>query len=177
MEQTYVMTAFAKDRPGVVTNVSGLLYENGCNLLDSTMTRLMGEFAMILAFSSRAQGIEAQLLQACRRLERDKGISAYFTRFEPPIEQAMEPLVEQTIHAEGIDHTGIVYKVSEVLTNNNINIESLSANRAQAPVSGTAMYRMDIKFQLPEDVNLNKLDKDLARAADELNVEIVRSES
>lgn len=34
------MTAFGKDRPGIVADVSQVLYENGCNLEDSTMTLL-----------------------------------------------------------------------------------------------------------------------------------------
>ena len=177
MEQTYVMTAFAKDRPGVLNSVSGLLSENGCNLLDCTMTRLMGEFAMILAFSSRIQGIEERLLRACRRLERDEEISVYFTRSDSRTEKEMRPLEEQTIHVEGIDHAGIVYKVSGVLASGNMNIESLSAEQTQAPGSGTAMYSLDIKFLLPDDVDLDKLDKDLARVANELHVEIVRSKS
>ena len=53
MEQRYVMTAFAKDRPGIIAAVSRLIYETGCNLEDTTMTRLLDEFAMVILFSGK----------------------------------------------------------------------------------------------------------------------------
>ncbi|MDH3961719.1 MAG: amino acid-binding protein, partial [Desulfuromonadales bacterium] len=34
------MTAFGKDRPGIVADVTSVLYETGCNLEDSTMSML-----------------------------------------------------------------------------------------------------------------------------------------
>ena len=37
MNQKFIMIAFGKDRPGIVADVSGIIYENGCNLEDSSM--------------------------------------------------------------------------------------------------------------------------------------------
>ncbi len=53
MDSRYVLTAFGTDRPGVVAAVSRIIYEIGGNLDDSTMTRLLDEFAIILLFSVR----------------------------------------------------------------------------------------------------------------------------
>ena len=41
MEQKFIMTAFSKDRPGIVADVTEVIYENGCNLEDSTMTNML----------------------------------------------------------------------------------------------------------------------------------------
>jgi glycine cleavage system transcriptional repressor len=46
-----VISAVGKDRPGIVAGVSKVLFEAGCNLEDSSMTILEGEFAMILVVS------------------------------------------------------------------------------------------------------------------------------
>ena len=73
MGKHYIMTAFGKDRPGIVADVSQVLYENGCNLEDSTMTLLADEFTLILLFAAGEEDIEEQLSKACRRLEREKG--------------------------------------------------------------------------------------------------------
>jgi glycine cleavage system transcriptional repressor len=32
MEKKFIMTVFCKDRPGIVADVSQVIYENGCNL-------------------------------------------------------------------------------------------------------------------------------------------------
>ena len=51
MEEKFIMTAFCKDRPGIVADITETIYENGCNLEDSTMTSMLDEFAIILLFS------------------------------------------------------------------------------------------------------------------------------
>ena len=47
MEKKFILTAFSKDRPGIVADISEVIYENGCNLEDSTMTSMLDEFAII----------------------------------------------------------------------------------------------------------------------------------
>ena len=84
MERKYVLTAFGKDRPGIVADVSALIYESGCNLEDSTMTRLMDQFAIILLLSGSSQDLEENLSRGCRRLEIEKGISAFFRTLTKP---------------------------------------------------------------------------------------------
>ncbi|MEJ2698080.1 MAG: ACT domain-containing protein, partial [Desulfuromonadales bacterium] len=61
MEHRFIMTAFGEDRPGIVADVTRILYENGCNLEDSTMTLLADEFSLILLFSAQGEGIEEVL--------------------------------------------------------------------------------------------------------------------
>jgi glycine cleavage system transcriptional repressor len=79
MEHVYIMNAFGKDRPGVVADVSRLIFECGGNLEDSAMTRLEDEFAIILLFSVESENAGDPLLNDCRRLEKEKGVSAFFS--------------------------------------------------------------------------------------------------
>ncbi len=37
MEKKFIMTAFGKDRPGFVADITRLIYKNGCNLEDSNI--------------------------------------------------------------------------------------------------------------------------------------------
>ncbi len=32
MEKKFILTAFCKDRPGIVADITETIYENGCNL-------------------------------------------------------------------------------------------------------------------------------------------------
>ena len=48
-----ILTVIGKDRPGIVANVTEILFEYGCNLEDASMTILEGEFAMIVVLSHR----------------------------------------------------------------------------------------------------------------------------
>ncbi len=177
MERKYVLTAFGKDRPGIVADVSGLIYESGCNLEDSTMTRLMDQFAIILLFSGSSQDLEENLSKGCRRLEIEKGISAFFRTVDKPRLQQKGKTVKHSLYIEGIDHAGIVYKISTCLAGLNINIENLHSEMKITPESGTVLYIMEILISIPESISLEDLDRGLSNVGEELNVEIIRNEA
>jgi glycine cleavage system transcriptional repressor len=166
------MTAFSKDRPGIVADVTEVLYEHGCNLEDSTMTNMLDEFAIILLFTGIGDGLEEKLSGDCRRLEREKGITAFIRPVEAEDKGKLAGVTTKTINVEGIDQTGIVFKISRYLANNEINIESLTSRRTTSPESGTALYFMEIKVQVPERISIEQLENGLSQVGEELNLEI-----
>ena len=172
MEKKFIMTAFCKDRPGVVADVTQVIYENGCNLEDSTMTNILDEFAIILLFTGKGDSIEDRLLNDCRRLEREKGITAFIRPVEAKDREKPLPFFTKTISVEGIDQAGIVYKISRFLADNNVNIENLTSQRTISPESGTAIYSMEIKVQIPEKISLEQLEKGISQVGEELNLDI-----
>jgi glycine cleavage system transcriptional repressor len=173
MEKKFIMTVFCKDRPGIVADVSQVIYENGCNLEDSSMTSLSDEFAIILLLSGREEGgLEEQLSKGCRRLEREKGISAFIRPVSSEMELRKEVFFTQTLFVEGLDQAGIVYKISRYLADGNINIANLSSNMSYSPESGTAIYSMKIGIEIPEQISRGSLAHGLNQIADELNVDI-----
>ena len=135
MEKKYIMTAFSKDRPGIVADITEVIYENGCNLEDSTMTGMLDEFVIILLFAGRGDDLKDRLLSDCRRLEKEKGITAFIRSVEPKEREKQIDYVTKTIKVEGIDQTGIVFKVTRFLANNNVNIENLTSRRRTSPES------------------------------------------
>jgi glycine cleavage system transcriptional repressor len=173
MEKKFIMTAFGKDRSGFVADISRVIYENGCNLEDSTMTGISDEFALILLFSGREEGdLEDQLAKDCRRLEREKGISAFIRPVSSETAEPKEVFSSHTLHIEGLDQAGIVYKVSRYLADNNINIANLNSRMDCSPESGAAIYAMEIQIEISEGASLDNLEQGLAQIADELNVDI-----
>ena len=42
--QTICLTVLGRERPGIVAAITGVLFDNDCNIRDSTMTILAGEF-------------------------------------------------------------------------------------------------------------------------------------
>jgi len=173
MGTSYIMTAFGKDRPGIVADVSQVLYENGCNLEDSRMTLLTDEFTLILLFTTGTNDdIEDQLLKDCRRLEREKGVSAFLRAVSAAQPAAPTAFTEHTLHVEGVDKAGIVYKVSRFLADNQLNIVNLVSRIEAQPNSGTQMYVMDIHIQMPVGTDLDKINDGLAMVGEELNVDI-----
>lgn len=172
MQNRYIMTAFGKDRPGIVADVTELLYENNCNLEDTTMSMLAEEFTINLLFSSANNKIESTLHDECRKLEQEKSISAFIRPLERRRPSGQEGLTTLTVHVEGMDQAGIVFKISRFLADNSLNILDLKSTVKTTPESGTALYLMDIHIQVPESTATKMLEEGLSIVAEELNVEI-----
>ncbi|MBF0285558.1 MAG: amino acid-binding protein, partial [Magnetococcales bacterium] len=71
--QHALLTLAGKDRPGIVAAISRVLYETGCNIEDSSMTRLRGQFTMMLMLRPptqvRCAELEARLAATARAME------------------------------------------------------------------------------------------------------------
>ncbi|MBT8334826.1 MAG: amino acid-binding protein [Deltaproteobacteria bacterium] len=175
MSKKFLLTAFSKDRPGIVADLSRVIYENGYNLEDSSMTNLAGEFAILLLLSAPSvNGVDAEekLSSECRRLERDKGITAYIRPVRQEMPKQKSNILTKTIHVEGLDQAGIVYKVSQFLADNGINISTLNTKMRLSPESGAAIYIMTIVVEIPTQLSLLTVEDGLSRIGDQLNVDV-----
>ncbi|NNK96655.1 MAG: hypothetical protein HKP41_20085, partial [Desulfobacterales bacterium] len=156
-------------------DLSRVIYENGYNLEDSSMTNLAGEFAILLLLSAPSvNGVDAEekLSTECRRLERDKGITAYIRPVRQEMPKQKSNILTKTIHVEGLDQAGIVYKVSQFLADNGINISTLNTKMRLSPESGAAIYIMTIVVEIPTQLSLLTVEDGLSRIGDQLNVDV-----
>ncbi len=172
MLNRYMMTAFGKDRVGIVADVTSLLYEYDCNLEDTTMNMLSDEFTLNLLFSSKKDNIEDVLLRECRRLELEKGVSAFIRPLADAPQEEVNGYKNCTLHIEYLDQVGIVYKTSKFLAEKRLNIVHLNSTSKPSPESGAALHSMDIHIQIPADVSMEQLEDGLGVMADELQVDI-----
>ena len=169
MTKRWIVTAIGKDRPGIVAAVTKILYQVGCNLEDSAMTRLEGEFAIMLIFSAPAKVTEERLWQAFKPLEREKlavhlkALSAGETA--TPAHRG-RPYV---ISVYGADQPGIVYKISEMAAAQQINITDVETHRS--PGKGKhALYLMLLEVEVPPRVSEEFLEHRLQQLGKTLGV-------
>ena len=176
MSNKFLLTAFCKDRPGIVAEISEVIYVNGCNLEDSAMTNLAGEFAILLLFSSPATAAQADLQEKlsaeCRRLEREKGITAFIRPVSAEAPQPRTDIPIRTIHVHGEDQAGIVYKISRFLADHQINIKTLNSEVKLSPESGAAFYSMMLTVEMPPQISAGTLEDGLSQIGEQLNVDV-----
>ena len=163
----FAVTAVGADRPGIVAAVTGAFAEHGCNLEDSSMTILRGQFAMMLVVDAPA-GVGAGELEATLAgpaADLDLVVTVR-SAAEPPEE---EPDIESwTVSVYGADHPGIVHGVASLLAERSVNIVDLSTR-----VVGTQenpVYTMVLQVTLPPDGDPHQLQADLEAKAGELGV-------
>lgn len=172
MEKKFIMTAFGKDRPGIVADISGIIYENGCSLKESRMGLLADEFTLILLLSGQGDMLEENLYRDCRRLEKEKGISVFVRPLDFHYTNCKVNGFRHTVTVEGIDQAGIVYKVSKLLADKGINIITLSSKTKPSPESGTALYLMNIDVIFPDGITRETIESELEGIGKKLHVEI-----
>ncbi len=166
MKAYCILFAVGKDRPGIVSDVSGYLFDNGANIVDSRMAVMGGRFALTTLFSCdelHLDDIKSQVTDL-----NALGLSASFHDAEAPSsEKAAAERLDLTIQA--MDHAGIVNRVVRLLHSYDVNIESLDTQVSHAPFSGDALFNMHLKASMPPAVSARDLIhelKDLAEAED-----------
>lgn len=171
MEQLAI-TAVGRDRPGIVAQFSGAIYQVGGNLEDATMTRLGSEFAMMLLVRVADPPAVTRLEEALRGAAASLGLSLVTRRLEPDetAPQPESPTSGYILRVYGADRTGIVHAVTSLLSERGLNITDL--NTRVIPGAGGPVYVMMLEVDLPSEGVAESLRPALARLARELDVEI-----
>ena len=174
MKRYYALSAIGKDRPGIVANVAGLIFECGGNLEDSSMTRLGEQFALLILLSGAGEEFQFRLFTECKRLEWEKHLSIFLTPVEEPMTRAGTKEITENyeLTTTGLDHMGIVYHVSRLLADQKINIADMHTKAAPSPESGSPIFSMKIILEVPVKVMPDDLLEKLNRLGEKLAIDI-----
>ncbi|MEP7126107.1 MAG: ACT domain-containing protein [Byssovorax sp.] len=168
-----VLSALGPDRPGLVAEITEYLTERGANVEDSRMAVLGGEFGVLILVSGTPAQIET--------VERERGELAAKTGLELLVRRTKSPedhrraaSVPCLVTAEALDHEGIVSNVSRALHSAGVNIVSLETSTYQAPVTGSPLFRLEARVDLPPNMTIGKLRKamDAVIEAEDIDIEV-----
>lgn len=166
----YLLTAFGKDRPGIVAGVTRVLFEVGGNIEDASMTRLGGEFSMMLVVSVPGKSDAASLNKRLAVLEKKLGLQTTVKLVPPSAAHHPKNLAPQyLISVYGTDHPGIVSEITEALAKRKISVTDL-----QTKVAGGSkpLYIMMLEVMIPDRVDMDDFRNELDSLRQRLNVEI-----
>jgi glycine cleavage system transcriptional repressor len=168
--QHFALTVVGRDRPGIVSQVTGILFNLGCNIADSSCSILGGQFAMILIISHPTFVNRESFGSAFQPLE-DADLTVALRVLKPGGEQPPDLSGEICmISVYGADQTGIVYHVAKVLGERKINITDLNTKlvgSGQRPV-----YVMIIEAVLPATISETDVDAWMTPLREQLQVDI-----
>jgi glycine cleavage system transcriptional repressor len=166
------ITVIGRDRPGIVANVSGVLYRHRSSIEELSQTVIRGQFAMIL-IASVGEGASAQALKSeLRDLSRDLGLDIDLRWLKPkdliPYEAGgTEPFI---ITARGKDRPGLVYGITELLAERGINITNLGAQVAR--LGQEPEYIQVFEVDIPKGLDYGLLQEKLRQRAQEMGVSV-----
>lgn len=170
----FALTIIGRDRPGIVAQVTEIVYRLGCNIADSSCSILGGQFAMILILSQPEFTGKESFGDAFAPLEATN-LSVFIRTLKPGGE--IRPHLEGEIcmiSVYGADQPGIVYKVAKELGDRQINITDLNTKLVGS--EERPVYVMMLEAVLPTTMCIEALMESMEELAKQLQVDIsVRS--
>lgn len=171
MQKTYlVVTIIGPDKRGLVAEITELVAEHHASIEESRMSRLGGDFAIIMMLSLDA----AQKENCCAALDsfKTQGLEVFSRETNLSRVEKFKGFVPYEVSVWGADHEGIVHAVAEYLTEMHIQLEDVETEVTNAPNTGTPLFSMVAEIQAPPTLTLQQLRDRIDDLSDELGVDI-----
>lgn len=168
----FSVSVMGKDRPGIVAEVSRVLYELGFNIEDSTCTILSGQFAMILVVFHETLQAVGEVSPSFDEVRQKMGllVTVHPLKAEEIVHEKSFVGHPHIISVYGADRPGIVYSVARELAQRKVNITDL--NTQVVGSKDRPVYVMVLEVDIPESVDRKELDGVFERIKKELGVSI-----
>ncbi len=161
----FILTAVGPDHPGMAHALAQRLFDANCNLEDTTMTRLSGQFAMILAVAPPAdltlESLEAQL----QPLRASHGLTI---EIAPAVAAPVPEGPRHILTAYGPETSGLLARLTQVLAERNVNVTDVQTRIASAGMA----YVMLLELELPPELRANALEAELRHRAPDLQISL-----
>ncbi len=165
-----VISALGKDRPGIVNQLTKAIYELDCNISDSRMTVLGGEFAILLMVEG-PWNLLAKLEDQVPELQDRLHLTITTRRTEARAGNAN--LLPYGVDVVSLDHPGIVYSLASFFSDKNINIEDMTTSSYAAAHTGTPMFSVRMSIGIPADIHIAALRDEFMDFCDSMNIDAV----
>lgn len=165
-----VITATGEDQVGLVQRFTSRIVDAGCNIEESRMALLGGQFALIMLVSGRWDAL-TRLEDRLSSVGEELGLSILQKRTRQLERKA--PLVPYNINVVAMDHPGIVHNLSNFFAQRGINIEELATDTYPAPHTGTPMFSVNMTVGIPADTHIPTLRGDFLDHCDSLNLDAI----
>lgn len=170
MKNLLVITALGEDRPGIVNDVSRLIVDAGCNIEDSRMTVLGGDFALILLVSGKWNEL-AKLENSLPQLARKQNLLLHAKRTEPP--RARGNLLPYAVEVVALDQPGIVHQLANFFAKREISIRDMATASYAAAHTGTPMFSVQMTVDVPAAAHIAALREEFMDFCDQLNLDAI----
>jgi glycine cleavage system transcriptional repressor len=162
----FAITAIGRDRPGIVSGLTGALRDLGGNLEDVSSTILRGHFAMMLVVDAQPD-THADLLRETL-VAAGEPLGVHVTVSDVEAGTPDRPVATHILSVYGADHPGIVASFTGLLAERSANITDLSCRltSTDAPV-----YVMLAEVEIPAGMDAVALSSELESLAAKVGVD------
>jgi len=168
MQNYLVVSALGADRPGIANDLSTIASEHNCNIVDSRMAVLGGEFAVIMMIAGSWSAI-AKFEGAMVGLEQKHNLLTMLKRTEMPKNKSN--LMPYEVQVVALDTPGIIKDISTFFSEQSINIENLQTDTYKAPHTAAPMLVINMTVNISVNMHIADLRERFTIFCDDLNLD------
>jgi len=169
MQKLLAVTAIGPDRTGLVRDISQAISDAGGSILQSRMTSLGREFAMLVLVSANWHAIR-KVRDSLEALQKESDLTITLRETE---ERDIAPAAPYNVDVVAIDEEGIVSALAEFFATRDIEIAELNTRQYNAPHTGAAMFAVQMAIGVPADVHLATLREEFHQFCEERNLDAI----
>lgn len=168
-KEKLILSILSPDRPGVIQEISDTVLAQGGNWLESSLSRLGGQFAGIVRIEFDGDQ-KAQLIAALNALDRGEISIAVHEQDDTSVAEADRRSVDLIVEAN--DRPGIIEEISSALADAQINVEHMETSCMSASMAGYQLFVAELVVALPKGSDVDDLESVLEQVSDDLVVSI-----
>jgi glycine cleavage system transcriptional repressor len=168
--QFIVVSALGSDRTGLVYDLTRVVLECSGNIVDSRMSALGSEFAMLLLVSGNWHTL-AKLETELAKLGETSGFTVSLRRTEP--RPPRKDVRTYSVDVVCLDQAGIVHHLAGFFSSRAIDIAELTTRAYAAAHTGAPMFSVQMIVHVPAKVNIAALREEFMDVCDQLNLDAI----
>lgn len=168
MQTELIFTILGEDRPGLIELLADRVVEFGGSWMESSMSRLGGQFAGIVRIQASRDDVSA-IQGRLEELEASHKLS--ITLFSADTSE--KPLGKRaSLSLLGHDRKGIVLNLTQNLAKLHVNVEELETRVEPASMDGQPMFKARAVIHLPDGCSIESVTQNLESIAGDIMVDI-----
>lgn len=160
-----IINAFGPDKPGLVYKISKIILSYNGNIENSKMILLESDFTILMLVTIESSKIESLKKELNSFSELDVSFR-HTNQKEKNIK-----CINYSFSISVADNEGIIYLYSDLFRKYRINIENMETEINNAPISGFPIFILKSLLNIPCDLDIIALKKELKNIAQENNIE------
>lgn len=169
MKKKIVISVFAQDRPGIIAEISNIIFELKGDLADISQSVLSGFFSMLIIANFNDDITENIIKSKINEIQSDKELYCIVREMIEDSESLLDndPADIYVITGQGQNRTGLVAAMSSFCRDYNINIIGYDTK-----LSGDT-YAMMLHIAVPPALSVNLIHDNLDLMAEKLGLKLV----
>ncbi len=169
MSSYLVVSALGENQKGLVNELASLASTSGCNIVDSRMTLLGNEFAVIMLLKGEWNAL-AKMQHHLPTVARSLGLTTMIQRTTAP--QIPTGKYACRVQVVARDNPGIIKDIAFFFNENNIDIIDLQSDSYSSSKTGETMVVLNLRINIHSAILIESVRENFRLFCETLNLEM-----